>query len=156
MNDSAKNILIFVAIVLVLMTVVQSFNGAGMAGAQQERYSDFLNRVEDNSVESVSFDGPTVRYMTKNGSRFFAYNPESGDVSALIGELQERGASGAGCRIRHAGTGTAEPARNAPRPLIPSTVADRRLDLFHAPDARRRCWRPRRNVVRQEQGTVAW
>ena len=91
MNDSAKNILIFVAIVLVLMTVVQSFNGAGMAGAQQERYSDFLNRVEDNSVESVSFDGPTVRYMTKNGSRFFAYNPESGDVSALIGELQERG-----------------------------------------------------------------
>ncbi|MEO1581896.1 MAG: ATP-dependent zinc metalloprotease FtsH [Pseudomonadota bacterium] len=91
MNDSAKNILIFVAIVLVLMTVVQSFNGAGMRSSQQESYSDFLNRVEDNSIESVSFDGQTVRYVTKNGSPFYAFNPESGDVSVLIGELRERG-----------------------------------------------------------------
>ncbi|MEL7311523.1 MAG: ATP-dependent zinc metalloprotease FtsH [Pseudomonadota bacterium] len=92
MNDSAKNILIFVVIILVLLTVVQSFGNAGMGGATKERYSDFLSKVENNSIQSVSFDGPMVRYVTTgNQKRYFAYNPESNNVSALVGELQERG-----------------------------------------------------------------
>ncbi|MEL7024726.1 MAG: ATP-dependent zinc metalloprotease FtsH [Pseudomonadota bacterium] len=92
MNDSAKNILIFVVIILVLLTVVSNFGSAGMGGATKERYSDFLSKVENNSIQSVSFDGPMVHYVTSgNQKRFFAYNPEANNVSALVGELQERG-----------------------------------------------------------------
>lgn len=91
MNDSAKNVLIFVAIVLVLLTVVQSFHGASMTGATSERYSEFLEKVDNNDIAEVSFDGYAVRYTASNGQRYFAYNPEAGNVSALIGDLKERG-----------------------------------------------------------------
>ncbi|MEM9172711.1 MAG: ATP-dependent metallopeptidase FtsH/Yme1/Tma family protein, partial [Pseudomonadota bacterium] len=92
MNDSAKNILIFIAIVLVLMTVVQSFQQGGMTGVQEEKYSDFLNRVDSGQVDNVTFDGPAIQYTTNNGQKFLAYNPES-DTSILIGELKERNVS---------------------------------------------------------------
>ena len=93
MNDSAKNILIFIAIVLVLLTVVQSFQQGGMAGSLEEPYSEFLKKIDNNEISSVEFDGALVRYSTGangSGQRFYAYNPET-DRTALIGDLKERG-----------------------------------------------------------------
>ncbi|MEO0617406.1 MAG: ATP-dependent zinc metalloprotease FtsH [Pseudomonadota bacterium] len=90
MNDSAKNILIFIAIVLVLLTVVQSFQQGSLTGAQTVKYSQFLEQVDDGRVQNVVFDGPSIEYMTKDGARYLAYNPET-DNKALIGDLRDKG-----------------------------------------------------------------
>ncbi|MFK8053348.1 MAG: ATP-dependent zinc metalloprotease FtsH [Woeseiaceae bacterium] len=90
MNDSAKNILIFIAIVLVLLTVVQSFQQNSFGGATTEPYSQFLQRVDNGSIKAVTFDGPELQYETKDGNRYIAYNPET-DTTPLIGELESRG-----------------------------------------------------------------
>ncbi len=92
MNDSAKNILIFIAIVLVLLTVVQSFQQGGVNGVTTEKYSQFLNRIDDGMIDNVVFDGSSIRYTTSGGGRYIAYNPET-DTSALIGDLKQRGVS---------------------------------------------------------------
>ncbi|MEL7373272.1 MAG: ATP-dependent metallopeptidase FtsH/Yme1/Tma family protein, partial [Pseudomonadota bacterium] len=90
MNDSAKNILIFIAIVLVLLTVVQSFQQGSLTGAQTVKYSQFLEQVDDGWVQNVVFDGSSIEYMTKDGARYLAYNPET-DNKALIGDLRDKG-----------------------------------------------------------------
>ncbi|MEL6446789.1 MAG: ATP-dependent zinc metalloprotease FtsH [Pseudomonadota bacterium] len=90
MNDSAKNILIFIAIVLVLLTVVQSFQQGSLTGAQTVKYSQFLEQVDDGRVQNVVFDGSSIEYMTKDGARYLAYNPET-DNKALIGDLRDKG-----------------------------------------------------------------
>ena len=90
MNDSAKNILIFIAIVLVLLTVVQSFQQGSLTGAQTVKYSQFLEQVDDGRVQEVVFDDKSIEYMTKDGARYLAYNPET-DNKALIGDLREKG-----------------------------------------------------------------
>ncbi|MEM7764701.1 MAG: ATP-dependent zinc metalloprotease FtsH [Pseudomonadota bacterium] len=92
MNDSAKNILIFIAIVLVLLTVVSSFQQSTFGQVTTEPYSEFLKRVDKGSVDTVVFDeqGQSVRYETSDGQLYLAYNPET-DQSALIGDLSERG-----------------------------------------------------------------
>ncbi|MEM7611913.1 MAG: ATP-dependent zinc metalloprotease FtsH [Pseudomonadota bacterium] len=92
MNDSAKNILIFIAIVLVLLTVVQSFQQGGINGVQTEKYSEFLKRVDNGTVEAVVFEGQSLSYETSSGQRYIAYNPET-DTTALIGELKQRNIS---------------------------------------------------------------
>ena len=90
MNDSAKNILIFIAIVLVLLTVVQSFQQGSLTGAQTVKYSQFLEQVENGRVQDVVFDGPSIEYQTTDGARYLAYNPET-DNTALIGDLRDKG-----------------------------------------------------------------
>ena len=85
MNDLAKNLLLWVVILVVLMTVFQSFSGR--RGAEQPlAYSDFLEQVKKGDVESVVIENQQIRGQLKGGQRFSAYSPET-DNRSMIGTL---------------------------------------------------------------------
>jgi len=86
LNDLAKNVILWVVIAVVLVSVFQSF------GTSNERvatvpYSQFLSYIEDGSVEEVVFDGDAI-HVERQGEQFITYNPET-ENTALIGTLDE-------------------------------------------------------------------
>ncbi len=87
MNDLAKNIILWIIIAIVLLTVFQSF---GTSNRQSEPldYSTFLNLVDTGQVKQVVFDGDTIKGMLATGERFVTYSPET-DNTVLIGELKK-------------------------------------------------------------------
>jgi cell division protease FtsH len=87
-NDLAKNVILWIVIAVVLLSVFQSF-GPNTQRTQPIPYSLFLTYVDDGSVERVVFEGETIRGM-RNGETFVTYNPET-DNTALIGELTKSG-----------------------------------------------------------------
>ena len=86
MNDLAKNIVLWIVIAVVLLTVFNSFGTAPNA-VQDIPYSTFLERVDDGSVSDVVFEGDKIVGTFTGGERFTTYSPET-DNRALIGELK--------------------------------------------------------------------
>ncbi|MEJ2514475.1 MAG: ATP-dependent zinc metalloprotease FtsH [Gammaproteobacteria bacterium] len=91
MNDLAKNIVLWVVIAVVLLTVFNSF-GTGPRSVQDMSYSTFLERVESGAVNDVVFEGDKISGSLSNGERFVTFNPET-DNTALIGDLKDAGVS---------------------------------------------------------------
>jgi len=89
LNDLAKNIILWVVIAVVLLSVFNSF-GTGPRAVQAVPYSTFLAAVEDGRVSRVTFDGDKITGEYRSGDRFTTFSPET-DNKALIGELQEGG-----------------------------------------------------------------
>jgi len=89
LNDMVKNILLWVVIAVVLMSVFNSF-GPRTAPASQMPYSEFLSEVEQGRVSSVSIDGRVIQGRTRNGEKFTSYSPETSN-SAMIGQLLNNG-----------------------------------------------------------------
>ena len=89
MNDLAKNIILWIVIAVVLLTVFQSF-GTGGRQAEPLAYSDFLRMVETGQVQQVLFEGDMIKGVGATGERFVTYSPET-DNTALIGELRKSG-----------------------------------------------------------------
>ena len=87
MNDLAKNIILWIVIAIVLLTVFQSFGTGGRQSAPVE-YSTFLDWVHAGQVERVVFEGDTIRGERATGETFVTYSPET-DNTALIGELKK-------------------------------------------------------------------
>ena len=69
MNDLARNLLLWVVILVVMMSVFNSFSDRSQA-APQLNYSEFLNQVKQNNVESVTIEGQTIRGDMRNGQSF--------------------------------------------------------------------------------------
>ena len=89
MNDLAKNVVLWVVIAVVLLTVFNSF-GTAPSTVQDIPYSNFLQRVDDGSVNEVVFEGDKIVGTYTSGERFTTYSPET-DNRALIGELKNAG-----------------------------------------------------------------
>jgi len=89
LNDLAKNIVLWIVIAVVLLTVFNSFGTAPNA-VQDIPYSTFLERVDDGSVSDVVFEGDKIVGTFTGGERFTTYSPET-DNRALIGELKNAG-----------------------------------------------------------------
>ncbi len=89
MNDLAKNIVLWIVIAVVLLTVFNSF-GTAPRVAQDIPYSTFLERVDDGSVSEVVFEGDKINGSFSSGESFTTYSPET-DNRALIGELKAAG-----------------------------------------------------------------
>ena len=87
MNDLAKNIILWIVIAIVLLTVFQSF-GTRARQAQTIEYSTFLDFVETGSVRRVEFEGEKINGERLNGEPFITYSPET-DNTVLIGFLKE-------------------------------------------------------------------
>ncbi len=87
MNDLAKNIILWIVIAIVLLTVFQSF-GTGARQSEPLDYSTFLELAESGQVKQVMFEGDTIRGALATGERFVTYSPET-DNTVLIGELRE-------------------------------------------------------------------
>jgi cell division protease FtsH len=86
-NDLAKNIILWIVIAIVLLTVFQSF-GTGGRQATTVEYSTFLDWVNSGQVSRVVFEGDTIRGERATGESFTSYSPET-DNTALIGELKK-------------------------------------------------------------------
>ncbi|GAP66566.1 protease, ATP-dependent zinc-metallo [Mizugakiibacter sediminis] len=81
MNDMAKNVLLWLIIAVVLLTVFQSFNPRGSA-AQDMPYSEFKQQVQNNNVQSVTLSASlptTVTGKLKDGTPLRSVIPVSGD-----------------------------------------------------------------------------
>jgi cell division protease FtsH len=85
LNDLAKNLLLWVVILIVLMTVFQSFSSRGRAQPELQ-YSEFINQVKEGNVADVVIEGQIIRGELKGGSRFTTVSPET-DNKAMVGQL---------------------------------------------------------------------
>ncbi len=88
MNDLLKNVLLWVVIAVILMTV---FNNLGSQRVPSDTiaYSDFMDRVQSGSVDYVKFDDIKITLLEQDRAST-TYSPET-DNSSLIGELNEAG-----------------------------------------------------------------
>jgi len=87
LNDLTKNLLLWVVILVVLMSVFQSFAGRGRA-SPEIRYSEFLDQVKQGNVSEAKIAGDQIQGELKGGSRFVTTSPETNN-SGLIKDLIE-------------------------------------------------------------------
>ena len=89
MNGMAKNLILWVIIALVLMSVFNSF-GPRRASTQRMDYSEFVTEVRQGLVQKVIIEGRNIEGRTHAGESFSTYSPET-DNQSLIGELLDAG-----------------------------------------------------------------
>ncbi|HSC05738.1 MAG TPA: ATP-dependent zinc metalloprotease FtsH [Steroidobacteraceae bacterium] len=89
MNDLTKNILLWVVIAVVLLTVFSNFSPRTNE-AQDMAYSAFLQEVRNKQIDSVVIKGKILEASKRDGTHYRIYSPET-DNSALIGLLDKEG-----------------------------------------------------------------
>ena len=74
MNDMLKNMLVWIVIAVVIMSVFNNFVPQ-KEGTTNLSYSEFINQVKDSQIESVMIeaDGKTISGTYKNGTKFLTY-----------------------------------------------------------------------------------
>jgi len=82
-SDMAKNLILWVVIAIVLMSVFNNFT-ATQSTTQTLAYSDFIEQVQQGQVKEVTVQGRTIEGVGQNGQRFTTYSP--GD-DGLVGDL---------------------------------------------------------------------
>ncbi len=87
MNDIVKNILLWMVIAIVLMSVFNNF-GQQQTASRQLEYSQFINDVQQQRVKRVVIEGRTIHGYFENGERFTTYSP---DDPGLIADLLNNG-----------------------------------------------------------------
>ena len=85
----AKNLILWVVIALVLMSVFNNF-GPRRSTTEQVEYSQFITDVRNGRVQKVVIEGRTIQGVMQNGERFSTYTPET-DNKALVGDLLDAG-----------------------------------------------------------------
>ena len=85
----AKNLILWVVIALVLMSVFNNF-GPRRTATEQIDYSRFIADVKQGRVQKVVIEGRNIQGVLQNGERFGTYTPET-DNKALVGDLLENG-----------------------------------------------------------------
>jgi cell division protease FtsH len=89
LSDLFKNILLWVVIAVVLMSVFNNF-GQTTPQRQEISYDQFISDVKRDRVDEVMFksDGQRIEGQRSNGDEFVTFSPES-DNRALVGDLLE-------------------------------------------------------------------
>ncbi|WP_257294632.1 ATP-dependent zinc metalloprotease FtsH [Endozoicomonas sp. YOMI1] len=82
----AKNLILWVIIALVLLTVFKNFDGM-QSSTQKVAYSDFISMVENRQVSKVVIDGFTITGMLNNSERFETNLPPTVPDNKLMDEL---------------------------------------------------------------------
>ncbi len=82
-----KNVAVWVVIGLLLILLFNLFQGSTSRGPQSDlAYSEFLDRVGQGTVVSVTIQGPNISGRMKDGSSFATYAPNDPN---LIAKLEE-------------------------------------------------------------------
>ncbi len=84
MNDMAKNLILWLIIAAVLVTVMNNFSSPNEP--QTLNYSDFIQQVKDGKVERVTVDGAVITGKRNDGDGFKTIRPNIPD-NGLIGDL---------------------------------------------------------------------
>ena len=89
MNNLAKNLLLWLVIAVVLMSVFNNFGNRPVQTRPLE-YSQFYAKVTEGSVDKVTIEGRKITGALKGGETFTTYSPET-DNRALVGDLLKNG-----------------------------------------------------------------
>jgi len=84
LNDMAKNLILWLIIAAVLVTVMNNFSSP--SEPQTLNYSDFIQQVKDGKVERVAVDGYIITGKRNDGDSFKTIRPAIQD-NGLIGDL---------------------------------------------------------------------
>ncbi|GAB4358596.1 MAG: ATP-dependent zinc metalloprotease FtsH [Gammaproteobacteria bacterium] len=87
MNDMAKNLILWVIIAIVLMSVFNNF-GSRPTSSNTLAYSEFLTEVRQGNVERVVIEDKTIHGVLRSGEKFTSYSPND---NGLIGDLLNAG-----------------------------------------------------------------
>ncbi|MDF2179414.1 ATP-dependent zinc metalloprotease FtsH [Aliiglaciecola sp. CAU 1673] len=82
MSDMAKNLILWLVIAVVLMTVFQSFT-PGDSSSRQYDYTQFINEVNQGMVREVRIDGREIKGSKRSGETFVTYVPTLYDEDLL-------------------------------------------------------------------------
>ncbi|MGO4998254.1 ATP-dependent zinc metalloprotease FtsH [Oceanisphaera sp. W20_SRM_FM3] len=74
MSDMAKNLILWLVIAVVLMSVFQSFSPSEPSGRQLD-YTTFVQEVSQGQIREVRMDGRTVQGVKRSGDRFTTILP---------------------------------------------------------------------------------
>ncbi|MGD9591674.1 MAG: ATP-dependent zinc metalloprotease FtsH [Candidatus Berkiella sp.] len=74
MNDMVKNLVLWLIIAVILMSVFSNF-GPRNAQVNKISYSQFLDNVKRGDVDSVTIDNRQIRGTTRNKDNFITYMP---------------------------------------------------------------------------------
>jgi len=88
-TKNIKNILLWLVIAVVLMSVFNNF-GSRQATSTPLNYSQFYAKLKQGQVEKVLIEGRTIQGETKNNEKFITYVPET-DNRSLVGDLLSHG-----------------------------------------------------------------
>ena len=90
MNDLTKNILVFIVIIVVLLSVVQGLSGTSGAQPQKVDYSEFLSQVRSDQVNIAVIEDKQIRFGRTEPLKYYTISPET-DNNTLIGLLDSNG-----------------------------------------------------------------
>ena len=88
MNDLTKNILVFIVIIVVLLSVVQGLSGVSGGQPQATDYSVFLDQVRSGQVKVAVIEQERIRFGTDDAMQYYTVSPET-DNNTLIGLLDD-------------------------------------------------------------------
>jgi len=88
MNNLIKNIVIWLVIALVLMTVFNHFGARHTPSSHQIDYSRFLQEVKQGNVSKVVIEGHVLKGITGDGKYFVSYAPSD---PWLVSDLLKNG-----------------------------------------------------------------
>lgn len=74
MNDMLKNVVLWIVIAVVLMSVFNNFGGR-KSTENSLPYSQFLSAVQDGQVKQVMIEGPLLHGIFASGEKFTSYSP---------------------------------------------------------------------------------
>jgi cell division protease FtsH len=87
LNNLTKNLLLWLVIAVVLMSVFHNFEPR-QAGADHIDYSQFIGKVREGLVDRVTIQGHSIQGTLKSGEKFKTYAP---DDRGMIGDLLQHG-----------------------------------------------------------------
>ncbi len=88
MNDMAKNLLLWLVIAAVLLSVFQNFNV--QPSTEQLGYSQFIEEIQRDQVRKVTIDGLTITGERYNNTRFETVRPMLEDPKLIDDLLEHR------------------------------------------------------------------
>lgn len=101
MNGMTKNLILWLVIAAVLMSVFQGFGPEENKG-QQVDYSTFVSEVGQHQVQQVTFEGRMLKVIKRDSSKYLTYIPVEQD-SKLLDDLLN-------AKVRVVGTPPEEPS----------------------------------------------
>lgn len=82
---NARNIVFWVVLFLLVLTLFNLFSGGTSSGMSNSKsYSEFVSAVETDSVSSVTLDGEQVRYRGTDGRDYVTIKPQDAEVTNLL------------------------------------------------------------------------
>ncbi|CAD5248816.1 MULTISPECIES: ATP-dependent zinc metalloprotease FtsH [Halomonadaceae] len=81
MNDMAKNLILWLVIAAVLLTVFNNFSTE--SAPQNTNYSQFVQQVQNQQVRSVTIDGYTISGERTDGTQFQTIRPAAEDPKLM-------------------------------------------------------------------------